>query len=69
MAQISLFFCNFAQPFYLGKDEYLVICSPSDASSLVGCFSSSETTLQSFYNRIGQSGGQQYSQSLMVDFY
>ena len=60
---------DFAQPFYLGKDEYLVISSPSDEKGLVGYFSASETTLQPFYNHIGQSGGQQYSQSLMVDFY
>ena len=60
---------DFDQPFYLGKDEYLVISSPSDEKGLVGYFSSGEKTLQPFYNRVGQSGGQLNSQSLMVDFY
>ena len=61
---------DFDQPFYLGKDEYLVLCSPSDNSSLIGCYASKTTSIQMFYNRIGQSGGGENAQSsLMIDFY
>ena len=61
---------DFDQPFYLSKEEYLVLCSPSDNSSLIGCYASKTTSIQMFYNRIGQSGGGENAQSsLMIDFY
>ena len=61
---------DFEQPFYLEKDMYLAIGRHSDGVSLVGYYNgNSQSNIQPFCNRIGQSGGITSTQSLMIDFY
>ncbi len=60
---------EFEKPFYLEDNLYLVIGKPSDEVSLVGLYDSKQSNIQPFCNRIGQSGGIDTSQSLMIDFY
>ena len=61
---------DFKPPFYLEENMYLAIGRHSDAVSLVGCYdSNTQSNIQPFCNRIGQSGGIDSYQSLMIDFY
>ena len=61
---------DFEHPFYLEKDMYLAIGRHSDNVSLVGYYNGdSQSNIQPFCNRIGQSGGITSTQSLMIDFY
>ena len=63
---------DFTEPFYLSKNEYLVVGCPSDASSttLKGNHTSTSTTIQPFYRLVGSASvASATSSSLMIDFY
>ena len=63
---------DFTEPFYLSKNEYLVVGCPSDASSttLKGNHTATSTTIQPFYRLVGSASvASATSSSLMLDFY
>ena len=63
---------DFTEPFYLSKNEYLVVGCPSDASSttLKGNHTATSTTIQPFYRLVGSASvASATSSSLMIDFY
>ena len=63
---------DFTEPFYLSKNEYLVVGCPSDASSttLKGNHTATNTTIQPFYRLVGSACvASATSSSLMLDFY
>ena len=63
---------DFTEPFYLSKNEYLVVGCPSDASSttLKGNHTSTNTTIQPFYRLVGSASVASATiSSLMLDFY
>ena len=63
---------DFVQPFYLGENEYLVVCRPSDASTttLLGNHMTSNTMIQPFYRLVGTTNVALANiSSLIIDFY
>ena len=63
---------DFTEPFYLSKNEYLVVGCPSDASSttLKGNHTATSTAIQPFCRLVGSASvASATSSSLMLDFY
>jgi hypothetical protein len=63
---------DFVQPFYLGENEYLVVCRPSEASTttLLGNHMTSNTMIQPFYRLVGTTNVALANvSSLIIDFY